>query len=82
MAGDERRGSGAASATGSAKSWAQQAEETYQMQLALALRLCSDAACANDPNFLEAADQPGAGVVAAGAGAEAMSHRYWVWILF
>lgn len=81
-AGGERRGS-SATASGSAKSWAQQAEETYQMQLALALRLCSDAACANDPNFMEAGDQSGGGVVAAaaGPGAEAISHRFWVRIV-
>lgn len=82
--GGDRRGSGAAS-SGSAKSWAQQAEETYQMQLALALRLCSDAACANDPNFLEAGEQiTGGGAMAAvtaSAGAEAMSYRFWVRIL-
>ncbi|CAM0953185.1 unnamed protein product [Alopecurus aequalis] len=38
------------------KSWAQQAEETYQLQLALALRLCADAACAADPGFLDPGD--------------------------
>ncbi|ONK59434.1 uncharacterized protein A4U43_C08F6390 [Asparagus officinalis] len=49
------------------------------MQLALALRLCSDAACAIDPNFLEAGEQiAGAGAMAASLGAEAMSHRFWV----
>ncbi|KAF2318412.1 hypothetical protein GH714_006844 [Hevea brasiliensis] len=33
-------------------SWAQQTEESYQLQRALALRLSSQAALANDPNFL------------------------------
>ncbi|KAM0899444.1 hypothetical protein ACQ4PT_021307 [Festuca glaucescens] len=72
------------------KSWAQQAEETYQLQLALALRLCADAACAADPGFLD----PGDGKMMGGAGgsgsgrafplapptptAEALSHRFWV----
>ena len=71
------------------KSWAQQAEETYQLQLALALRLCADAACAADPGFLD----PGDGKASMGGGsgsgrafplappsptAEALSHRFWV----
>lgn len=69
------------------KSWAQQAEETYQLQLALALRLCADAACAADPGFLDPGD-PGSG---RGSGngrafplaqpaptAESLSHRFWV----
>ncbi|KAG8050273.1 hypothetical protein GUJ93_ZPchr0009g1750 [Zizania palustris] len=65
------------------KSWAQQAEETYQLQLALALRLCADAACSADPGFL---DTGGSG---SGSGrafplpplipsAESLSHRFWV----
>lgn len=37
----------------SGKSWAQQMEESYQLQLALALRLPSKATCVKDPNFLE-----------------------------
>ncbi|XP_029117550.1 serine/threonine-protein kinase CTR1 isoform X2 [Elaeis guineensis] len=59
----------------SSKSWAQQAEETYQLQLALALRLCSEAACASYPNFLDAGDQM---APAERASAESMSHRFWV----
>ncbi|KAE9465392.1 hypothetical protein C3L33_02703, partial [Rhododendron williamsianum] len=35
------------------KSWAQQTQESYQLQLALALRLSAEATCADDPNFLE-----------------------------
>lgn len=35
------------------KSWAQQMEESYQLQLALALRLSSKATCVKDSNFLE-----------------------------
>lgn len=72
-----------AASSSSMKSWAQQAEEAYQMQLALALRLCSDAACANDPNFLEAGDQhglpPPAPAGGERGGMEALSHRFWVW---
>ncbi|KAJ0972693.1 hypothetical protein J5N97_020652 [Dioscorea zingiberensis] len=57
------------------KSWAQQAEETYQLQLALALRLCSEATCASDPNFLDPGDQM---LPSDRASAEALSHRFWV----
>ncbi|OAY64383.1 Serine/threonine-protein kinase CTR1 [Ananas comosus] len=83
VAGDERAGkegeaaaAPAASAAAAPKSWAQQAEETYQLQLALALRLCSEAACATDPNFLDAGDQ----IVGLQplAPAESLSHRFWV----
>jgi serine/threonine-protein kinase CTR1 len=72
----------AAPAAGSpCKSWAQQAEETYQLQLALALRLCVDAASAADPGFL---DPGGSGsgraipLSQATPSAEAVSHRFWV----
>ncbi|XP_039120055.1 serine/threonine-protein kinase CTR1 [Dioscorea cayenensis subsp. rotundata] len=62
--------------TGSpSKSWAQQAEETYQLQLALALRLCSEATCASDPNFLDPGDQM---LPSDRTSAEALSHRFWV----
>lgn len=61
----------------SSKSWAQQTEESYQLQLALALRLSSDATCADDPNFLD--PLPDESVSRSGSGsAEAMSHRFWV----
>ncbi|KAE8817350.1 Serine/threonine-protein kinase CTR1 [Hordeum vulgare] len=73
------------------KSWAQQAEETYQLQLALALRLCADAACAADPGFLDPGDSAGSKMGGGGSGsgrafplappsptAEALSHRFWV----
>ncbi|URD83379.1 serine threonine-protein kinase [Musa troglodytarum] len=62
-------------ASSSAKSWAQQAEETYQLQLALALRLCSEAACADDPNFLDALDQT---VLPERVAPTSISHRFWV----
>ncbi|KAJ1288982.1 hypothetical protein BS78_02G130700 [Paspalum vaginatum] len=69
------------------KSWAQQAEETYQLQLALALRLCSDAACAADPGFLDPGDSGsgrGSGngrafpLAHPAPSAESLSHRFWV----
>ncbi|XP_074558843.1 serine/threonine-protein kinase CTR1-like isoform X2 [Curcuma longa] len=80
LAGGEGRGQaqdGAAAGLSSslAKSWAQQAEETYQLQLALALRLCSEAASAEDPNFLDAADQM---VLPERAAPASLSHRFWV----
>jgi serine/threonine-protein kinase CTR1 len=67
------------------KSWAQQAEETYQLQLALALRLCADAACAADPGFLDPGDAGsgrGSGrafpLAQPAPSAESLSHRFWV----
>ncbi|KAK3132638.1 hypothetical protein QOZ80_6AG0525500 [Eleusine coracana subsp. coracana] len=76
--------SAAAPAAGSScKSWAQQAEETYQLQLALALRLCADAASAADPGFLDPGE-PGSGsgrafpLAQPTPSAESVSHRFWV----
>ncbi|KAG5557072.1 hypothetical protein RHGRI_007358 [Rhododendron griersonianum] len=59
------------------KSWAQQTQESYQLQLALALRLSAEATCADDPNFLEpgTVDSPTA---AGSASAEVLSHRFWL----
>ncbi|KAF7148308.1 hypothetical protein RHSIM_Rhsim03G0106200 [Rhododendron simsii] len=64
-------------AASSYKSWAQQTEESYQLQLALALRLSAEATCADDPNFLEAGtvDSP---TVAGSVSAEVLSHRFWL----
>ncbi|KAL3628365.1 copper transport protein ctr1 [Castilleja foliolosa] len=61
------------------KSWAQQTEESYQLQLALALRLSSEATCVDDPNFLD----PGPGESTSVASSlpvspDAVSHRFWV----
>ncbi|CAH9117697.1 unnamed protein product [Cuscuta europaea] len=56
----------------SSKSWAQQTEESYQLQLALALRLSSEARCADDPHFLDPVPSH------LTASAESMSHRFWV----
>ncbi|KAG2403068.1 Serine/threonine-protein kinase [Vigna angularis] len=60
----------------SGKSWAQQTEESYQLQLALALRLSSDATCADDPNFLD--PMPDDGALRLSSSADAVSHRFWV----
>nr|KYP73796.1 Serine/threonine-protein kinase CTR1 [Cajanus cajan] len=60
----------------SGKSWAQQTEESYQLQLALALRLSSDATCADDPNFLDPV--PDDSSMRLSSSAEAVSHRFWV----
>lgn len=63
----------------SPRSWARQTEESYQLQLALAVRLSSDATCADDPNFLDPFQHdlmlPSS---SASSSAEAMSHRFWV----
>ncbi|XP_027350210.1 serine/threonine-protein kinase CTR1-like isoform X2 [Abrus precatorius] len=60
------------------KSWAQQTEESYQLQLALALRLSSEATCADDPNFLD--PMPDESVLRSSSScfAEAVSHKFWV----
>ncbi|MED6162076.1 copper transport protein ctr1 [Stylosanthes scabra] len=69
-------GGGGGGGSSSGKSWAQQTEESYQLQLALALRLSSDATCADDPNFLDPApDESG---MRSTSSAEAVSHRFWV----
>ncbi|KAL3536156.1 hypothetical protein ACH5RR_004617 [Cinchona calisaya] len=63
----------------SSKSWAQQTEESYQLQLALALRLSSEATCADDPNFLDPVPEESASRASASTvSSEAMSHRFWV----
>ncbi|KAL6988350.1 copper transport protein ctr1 [Sarracenia purpurea var. burkii] len=63
----------------SSKSWAQQTEESYQLQLALALRLSSEATCADDPNFLDPVqDESASRLLASINSAESMSHRFWV----
>ncbi|CAN4109538.1 unnamed protein product [Withania somnifera] len=62
-----------------ASSWAQQTEESYQLQLALAIRLSSEATCADYSNFL----YPASDVLAprdfdSSASVETMSHRLWI----
>ncbi|KAA8539185.1 hypothetical protein F0562_025877 [Nyssa sinensis] len=58
--------------TASYKSWAQQTEESYQLQQALALRLSLENKCADDPNFLTCETR------SFSESAEAVSHRFWV----
>ncbi|XWS59541.1 hypothetical protein CRYUN_Cryun08bG0131000 [Craigia yunnanensis] len=62
----------------SGKSWAQQTEQSYQLQLALALRLSSEATCADDPNFLDQVPDDSAIRTASSSSAETVSHRFWV----
>lgn len=73
--GKAKKGSEAIGTSSSSKSWAQQAEEAYQLQLALALRLCSEASSANDPNYLNPGDEM---VPAERTLPQSMSHRFWV----
>ncbi|CAK7325312.1 unnamed protein product [Dovyalis caffra] len=60
------------------KSWAKQTEESYQLQLALALRLSSQAALANDPNFLDLnSNASKKGAPSFSDSPESLSHRFW-----
>ncbi|KAG6430547.1 hypothetical protein SASPL_108617 [Salvia splendens] len=60
-------------ALGSSKTWAQQTEESYQLQFALALRLSSEATCADDPNFLRTVPDEAVSIASS-----EISHRYWI----
>ncbi|RLM78867.1 serine/threonine-protein kinase CTR1-like [Panicum miliaceum] len=60
------------------KSWAQQAEEAYHLQLALALRLCSEASSAADPNFLDSSSNAAADHLQHIASPQSLSYRFWV----
>lgn len=71
-------GGGTGGSSWSGKSWAQQTEESYQLQLALALRLSSDATCADDPHFLDPVPDESSIRTASSNSAEAVSHRFWV----
>ncbi|KAK3226736.1 hypothetical protein Dsin_006598 [Dipteronia sinensis] len=62
----------------SGKSWAQQTEESYQLQLALALRVSSEATCADDPNFLDPVPDESAMRSGSANSTEVVSHRFWV----
>ncbi|KAF8686677.1 hypothetical protein HU200_043509 [Digitaria exilis] len=64
------------SSSGGGKSWAQQAEEAYHLQLALALRLCSEASSAADPNFLDSSSA--ADHLHHIPSPQSLSHRFWV----
>ncbi|XP_057499743.1 serine/threonine-protein kinase CTR1-like isoform X1 [Actinidia eriantha] len=60
-------------------SWARQTAESYQFQLALALRLSSEATCVADPNFLDhVAEESESRSLASLGSVESMSHRFWV----
>ncbi|KAL6899846.1 hypothetical protein ACP4OV_006504 [Aristida adscensionis] len=63
---------------GSSRSWAQQAEEAYHLQLALALRLCSEASSAADPNFLGSSNAAADHHQQHIASPQSLSHRFWV----
>lgn len=78
---DELRMKAVGSGGSSGKSWAQQTEESYQLQLALALRLSSEATCADDPNFMDPMPDERA-LRSLSSSAEAISHRFWVRICF
>ncbi|PIM98663.1 Tyrosine kinase [Handroanthus impetiginosus] len=69
---------GGGGGSSSYKSWAQQTEESYQLQLALALRLSSEATCADDPNLLDPVLDESASLASSSGSAEAISHRFWV----
>ncbi|KAI3746330.1 hypothetical protein L6452_08758 [Arctium lappa] len=76
----EATGGGGGGGSYSSKSWAQQTEESYQLQLALALRLSSEAMCADDPNLLDPVTDETAGSRSSGSSttsAEVLSHRFW-----
>ncbi|XP_047959666.1 serine/threonine-protein kinase CTR1-like [Salvia hispanica] len=60
-------------AFGSSKSWAQQTEEGYQLQFTLALRLSSEATCADDPNLLHPVPNEAVSIASS-----EISHRYWI----
>ncbi|PSS23613.1 Serine/threonine-protein kinase [Actinidia chinensis var. chinensis] len=60
-------------------SWARQTAKSYQFQLALALRLSSEATCVADPNFLDhVAEESESRSLASLGSVESMSHRFWV----
>ncbi|XP_011625984.1 serine/threonine-protein kinase CTR1 isoform X2 [Amborella trichopoda] len=59
------------------KSFAQQTEESYQLQLALALRLSAEATHTEDPNFMD--NRPGDIVLGSPRNClEYLAYRYWV----
>lgn len=61
---------------GWSRSWAQQTEESYHLQLALTVRVSAEASCADDPHFLD--PMPDLRTMSLTSSAEAMSHRFWV----
>ena len=75
-------GSGEYKTTESFTKW-QHTEESYQLQLALAVRLSAQAGCGHDPNFLVSASHHHhhRGTLSSSDSAEALSHRFWVGIM-
>ncbi|KAJ0736046.1 putative protein kinase TKL-CTR1-DRK-2 family [Helianthus annuus] len=61
----------------SLKSWAQQTEEGYQLQLALALRLSSEASYGDDPDLLEPVVDESVRARSSVCSAEALARRFW-----
>ncbi|GJM85147.1 hypothetical protein PR202_ga01572 [Eleusine coracana subsp. coracana] len=76
LANGEYRDADRPAGSNTSKSWAQQAEEAYHLQLALALRLCSEASSAADPNFLESSSSTDRFQQIASP--QSLSHRFWV----
>ncbi|KAE8709745.1 Serine/threonine-protein kinase CTR1 [Hibiscus syriacus] len=60
------------------RSWAQQTEESYQLQLALALRVSSQAASVADSNFLDFGSDANSNRVSSSSSPQHVSHRFWV----
>ncbi|KAK8643299.1 hypothetical protein V6N13_012602 [Hibiscus sabdariffa] len=67
------------------RSWAQQTEESYQLQLALALRVSSQAAYAADSNFLDFGSDANSNRAFSSSSSSSsssspqhVSHRFWV----
>ncbi|KAK7837445.1 serine/threonine-protein kinase ctr1 [Quercus suber] len=70
-------GGGEYKTTESSRKWAQKTEESYQLQLALAVRLSAQAGCGHDPNFLVSYSHH-RGTLSSSDSAETLSHRFWV----
>lgn len=63
--------------SGWSRSWAQQTQESYQLQLALTVRVSYEATYADDSSFLDTGPDDIDTRVTSGS-AEAISHRFWV----
>ncbi|XP_060176998.1 serine/threonine-protein kinase CTR1-like isoform X1 [Lycium barbarum] len=74
-------GGGGGGSSAAVRSWAQQTEESYQLQLALAIRLSNEATCVDNPNFLDSVTDALAAtrdLDDSSASVESMSHRLWI----
>ncbi|XP_052172673.1 serine/threonine-protein kinase CTR1-like [Diospyros lotus] len=75
-AAEESAGAGGSTCS---KSWARQTEESYQLQLALALRMSKRSAFFDDSNFLDPErDEFASHALPSSCSAEAVSFRFWV----